>query len=63
MTQYVVSYRVVGTAKPYAPATKVVNLHEGSTDFSDIPKIVAIPRGLKPENIVITAAILFEEKE
>jgi hypothetical protein len=60
---YLVTYHVIGTDKPYAPSQNRVALREGYSTFSDIPKIVSIRRGLKPENIVVDFAMRLEEGE
>lgn len=54
-TTYLVSYEVIDTGKlDYAPGVGKVFLSEeyGST-FEDIRKMLAIPRGLKAENIYV----------
>ena len=55
---YLVSYDVIGTGdKKYSSAHGKVTITEGYSTFEDIRKIVAIPRGLKAENIDIQAII------
>lgn len=51
---YKVTYDVINTELDYASATGNVFLaEEYGTDFESIRKILAIPRGLKPENILV----------
>lgn len=60
MTQYRVSYEIVNTTANYAPATTIVTLTEGYSDWSDIPNIVALARGVKAENVKILRLVIVE---
>jgi hypothetical protein len=62
--RYFVTHRVVDRPnQAYADGKGIVVISDTyGTTFADIPKIIAIRRGVKPENIVVTSATLVEDE-
>ncbi len=56
---YIVSFTIINAPKfTVTDRVSSVKLTEGYSDFEDIRKILSMPLGLKPENILVKAAML-----
>jgi len=57
-TTYMVHFEVIAPKFSREPRLKAVTISEGYSTFEDIRKILALPLGLKSENINVLALAL-----